>query len=165
MPPENELARRLRELEWLHAGLRAVTSTLDLAELLRAVLAAIKSIVSAEALSLLLLDRERDELVFAASETLREETLVGPSPSGPGREPGLEDRRLAVALRRDGRRFGLLELAERWDGRPFDEADRIHAEAVAVELANSLDAAAIAHDADALHAAFACIDDAVPSHA
>jgi diguanylate cyclase (GGDEF)-like protein len=164
MPPDVELARRLQELEWLHASLRAVTATLDLGQLLRAVLGAIRSVVSAEALSLLLHDRDRDELVFAASEMLCEETLVEPLPAGLGREPGLEDQRLAVALRRDGRRIGLLELRERWDGRPFDEGDRARAEAVAAELAPSLDPAAIAHDEAALHAAFARIAIAVPSH-
>ncbi len=164
MPPDVELARRLQELEWLHASLRAVTATLDLGQLLRAVLSAIRSVVSAEALSLLLHDRERDELVFAASEMLCEETLVDPLPAGLGREPGLEGHRLAVPLRRDGRRIGLLELRERWDGRPFDQADRARAEAVAGELAPSLDPAVIGHDAAALHAAFGRIAIAVPSH-
>src|SRR6185436_684670 len=164
MPPDVELARRLHELEWLHTSLRAVTATLDLGQLLRAVLDAITRVVSAEALSLLLHDRERDELVFAASETLSAETLVEPLPAGLGREPGLEDRRLAVPLRRDGRRIGLLEVRDRWDGRPFDPNDQARAEAVAAELAPSIDPAVIAHDAAALHAAFARIAIAVPSH-
>src|SRR5262245_58970179 len=93
MPTDDELAQRLRELEWLYESLRAVTATLDLAEMLRAVLDRIKAVVSAEAISLLLHDRERDELVFAASESLHAETLAGPAPAGFGREPGLSDGR------------------------------------------------------------------------
>src|SRR5258706_3034158 len=165
MPTDGELTRRLRELEWPDASLRAMTATLDLGELVRAVLRGIKTVLAAEGMSLLLYDRERDELVFAASETLREETLVGRPPGELGREPGLDDRRLAVALKRDGRRIGLLELVERFDGGPFDERDRARAEAVAATLAESLDPAAIAHDPDALHAAFARVASAVPSHA
>ena len=46
MPTDAELTRRLKELEWLYASLQAVTGTLDLAEMLRAVLAAIKRMVS-----------------------------------------------------------------------------------------------------------------------
>jgi len=160
-----ELARRLRELEWLYSSLRRVTATLDLGEMLRAVLDGIRTLVSAEALSLLLHDRERDELVFAASEMLGEETLAGPSPAGFGREPGLEDTRLAVVLRRDDRRVGLVELRERRDGRPFDETDRTRVETVALELATALDPVAVAHDAEGLHAVFARIGDAVPSQA
>src|SRR5215510_7147308 len=102
MPTDVELVRRLRELEWLHANLRSITATLDLGELVRAVLRGIKTVLAAEGMSLLLYDRDRDELVFAASETLCEETLAG-RPSELGRAPGLDARRLAVALKRDGR--------------------------------------------------------------
>jgi hypothetical protein len=137
MASDGDLADRLRELEKLHASLRAMSATLDLGELVRTVLDAIKSVTTPEGLSLLLHDPERDELVFAASETLGEETLVG-RPAAPAREPGLEPERLAVAIPRDGRRIGLLELRERWDGRPFDEADRARAEAFATELATTV---------------------------
>jgi GAF domain-containing protein len=54
-----------------------LTSTLDLSDILRLVLDRIKLLTHAEALSLLLYDEERDELVFAATETLRENALVG----------------------------------------------------------------------------------------
>ena len=74
-----DLERRLREVTALNATLRALTSTLDLAEILRNVLERIKHVTSAEGLSLLLYDRERDELVFAATETLREHALLEPS--------------------------------------------------------------------------------------
>jgi diguanylate cyclase (GGDEF)-like protein len=165
MPTDGELARRLRELEWLHASLRAMTATLDLGELVRAVLRGIKTILAAEGMSLLLYDRERDELVFSASETLCEETLVGRPPGELGREPGLDDHRLAVALKRDGRRVGLLELRERFDGGPFDEHDRARARAVAATLAETVDPATIAHDPTTLQEIFARVAEAVPAHA
>jgi diguanylate cyclase (GGDEF)-like protein len=165
MPTDRELARRLAELEWLHASLRAITATLDLGELVRAVLDAIRTVVSAEALSLLLYDRDRDELVFAASETLCEDSLVGRSPVGAAWEPGLEHHRLAVPLVRDGQRLGVLELRERWDGRPFDTRDRAQAEGVATEIAARLDPSSIAHDAEALRALFARVAGAILTHA
>jgi diguanylate cyclase (GGDEF)-like protein len=164
MAPDGELAGRLHELERLHASLRALTSTLDLGELVRTVLESIKSVTTPEALSLLLYDPERDELVFAASETLCEETLVGRNPGGIGREPGAGPERLSIALRRDDRVVGTLELRDRWDGRPFDAEDRRRAEAVAVELAGSIDAATAVRDADALHDVFRRVATTVPSH-
>jgi diguanylate cyclase (GGDEF)-like protein len=164
MASDGGLADRLRELEKLHASLRAMTATLDLGELVRTVLEAIKSVTSPEALSLLFFDPERDELVFAASETLREQTLVGRPVAAPVSEPGLQPTRLAVAIRGSDRALGLLELRDRWDRLPFDDADRARAETVAAELAATLDPATIAHDADALQAVFARIAAAVPSH-
>src|SRR5262249_47192363 len=164
MASDGGLADRLRELEKLHASLRAMTATLDLGELVRTVLEAIKSVTSPEALSLLFFDPERDELVFAASETLREQTLVGRPVAAPVSEPGLEPTRPAVAIRGSDRALGLLELRDRWDRLPFDDADRARAETVAAELAATLDPATIAHDADALQAVFARIAAAVPSH-
>src|SRR5258706_296273 len=146
MPTDGELTRRLRELEWPDASLRAMTATLDLGELVRAVLRGIKTVLAAEGMSLLLYDRDRDELVFSASETLREETLVGRPPGELGREPGLDDHRLAVALKRDGRRVGLLELRERFDGGPFDERDRTRARALPATLAETLHPPTTAHD-------------------
>src|SRR5262250_2167574 len=72
-----DLERRLREATALNDTLKALTSTLDLAEILRVVIERTKQVTSAEALSLLLYDRERDELVFAATETLQENTVAG----------------------------------------------------------------------------------------
>ena len=141
-----------------------MTATLDLGELVRTVLEAIKSVTIPEALSLLLYDPEREELVFAASETLCEQTLVGRPVAAAVSGAGSDPARLAVAMRRDDHSLGLLELRERWDGLPFDDADRARAEAVAGELAATLDPGTIAHDADALQAAFARIAAAVPSH-
>src|SRR6185436_17909946 len=79
------VAVRLQELAAIHESLRALTSTLELPQILHAVLGQIKTFTSAEGLSLLLYDRERDELVFAATETLRENALVGSPGDGPER--------------------------------------------------------------------------------
>ena len=75
MTVEHDLA----ELTAIHRSLRALTSTLELPAILRIVLDSIKDFTAAEGLSLLLHDRERDELVFAATETLREHALLQPS--------------------------------------------------------------------------------------
>jgi diguanylate cyclase (GGDEF)-like protein len=72
------LGHQLRELEALHDSLRVLTSTLDLGEILRTVLERMRALVAPQALSLLLFDRQRDELVFAASELLREQTVLQP---------------------------------------------------------------------------------------
>src|SRR5262249_2076403 len=164
MVSDGGLADRLRELEKLHASLRAMTATLDLGELVRTVLEAIKSVTTPEGLSLLLYDAEREELVFSASETLCEQTLVGRPAGAPVGDPASDAGRLAVAIQRDDRSLGVVELRERWDGLPFEDADRARAEAVAGELAATLDPATIAHDADALQSVFARIAVAVPSH-
>ncbi|MGH7822903.1 MAG: hypothetical protein ACREQ9_24355, partial [Candidatus Binatia bacterium] len=66
---DRSLERKLRELTVLNESIRTLTSTLELPEILRIVLERIKSLTRAEALSLLLYDAERDELVFAATET------------------------------------------------------------------------------------------------
>jgi len=50
MSTDAELTRRLRELEWLYASLQALTGTLDLAEMLRAVLDAFKVPIESQAL-------------------------------------------------------------------------------------------------------------------
>src|SRR5207249_10693599 len=81
-PPDQPLERQLHDLATVHRSLRALTSTLELPEILRAVLESIKTFTAAEGLSLLLYDPERDELIFAATETLRENTLVGDAGGG-----------------------------------------------------------------------------------
>jgi diguanylate cyclase (GGDEF)-like protein len=164
MATEGDLAARLRELERLLTSLRAVTSTLDLGELVRVVLESIRSVTTPEALSLLLHDPERDELVFAASEMISTETLVGLPPAGHVDPRAARDDELSIALRRADRIVGLLELRGRFDGRPFDDDDRGRADEVARELAAAVDATTVAHDGDALHAVFERITAAVPSH-
>jgi diguanylate cyclase (GGDEF)-like protein len=158
-PPPLDVAQRLHELETLYESLRTISSTLDLGDLVRKVLDAIRTVTDAEALSLLLYDGERDELVFAASEMLSTETLAG------GRRSDLprRDTPLAVRLQTAAGEVGLVELSDRVDHRPFDEADRERLEAIAPVLAESLHPETIAHDGAALEAAFARIAAAVPS--
>jgi diguanylate cyclase (GGDEF)-like protein len=163
---ELELARKLRELEALNETIRALTSTLELPEVLRAGLERIKTLTSAEALSLLLYDPQRDELVFAASETLRENTLVGgmsPLPAAPGGVSTGDT--LAVPLSCAGRVVGTLELRRRYDGRPFDDDDRRRLEAAVQSFAGALQPDTLSHDAGALDRVFAQIAAAVPSQA
>ena len=66
----------LRELAVLYESLRALTSTLDLGEVLRTLLARTRVVTSSQALSLLLYDPQREELIFAATEKLGEHTLI-----------------------------------------------------------------------------------------
>lgn len=163
---DDALARQLRELEALNETIRALTSTLELPEVLRAGLERIKTLTSAEALSLLLYDPQRDELVFAATETLRENTMVGgtaPLPAGPGGTT--TGATLAVPLVRDGATVGTLELRRRYDGRAFDDDDRRRLEAAVVSLDARLDPDALSRDAGALDRLFARIAAAVPSQA
>ena len=170
-PPPN---RALDELAAIHRSLRALISSLDLGDTLRAVLDSIKAVTTAEALSLLLYDAERDELVFAASETLREATLVGePAIGDTGRwvartgqsEIADDGRVLAVPLRRHARIAGALELRTHYDGRRFGEDDRRRLEQVVAAVEDALDPEALAHDVQALRHVFACVAAAVPSQA
>src|SRR5207247_2272204 len=71
--------------------------------------------------------------------------------------------RLIVPVRGAERVLGTIELTHRYDGRPFDEADRERAGAVAAELASTEDLERVAHDPDALHGVFARLAAAVPS--
>ena len=159
-----DLERRLREVTALNATLRALTSTLDLAEILRNVLERIKHVTSAEGLSLLLYDRERDELVFASTETLQENALACRETPLPPAVGGLmSPERLVVPVRGEERVLGTIDLQRRYDGRPFDEHDRRRATAVAAELASRTDLERVAHQPDALHAVFARLAAAVPT--
>jgi diguanylate cyclase (GGDEF)-like protein len=78
MRDDDALTRELHELEALYQSLRALTSTLDLGKILRTVLARIRALMAPQALSLLLYDRPHDELVFAATEMLREDAVLEP---------------------------------------------------------------------------------------
>lgn len=161
MPPEERLEHRLHDLEVLYESLRAITATLDLGELVRAVLDTIKRVTKPEGVSLLLHDPERAELVFAASETLCEETLAGGAPTHVRRAEEPQAHRLALALRRGEEQVGTLVLRDRHDGRAFDDEDRRRVEVVACELAETAEPATIGHDAAALEAAFARVTAAV----
>src|SRR5258705_139299 len=65
------------ELSVINEMTKEVASTLNLGEIVRTALAHIKSVASAEAISLLRYDAERDELVFAATEMMREAAFAG----------------------------------------------------------------------------------------
>ena len=171
-PSDPPLERQLSELAAVHQSLRVLTSTLELPEILRAVLGGIKAFTSAEGLSLLLYDPERDELVFAATETLQESALLGPPATGgrwaarTGESVLLEEGRvLAVPLRRGERVIGAFELRTHYDGRPFTEADRERLERAAAELGAEVSPEALSHDTAALHRLFARVAGVVPSQA
>jgi diguanylate cyclase (GGDEF)-like protein len=57
----------------------------------------------------------------------------------------------------------MIDLKRRYDGRPFDEADRRRVAAVAVELASRPDLERVAHEPEALHGVFARLAAAAPS--
>ncbi len=170
----------------------AVTSTLNLAEIVRIALARIKLLASAEAISFLRYDADRDELVFAATETLRETSF---DDAAAGRATGLAawvahtgtaarvsdpraDARcgggaalaacdghhlLAVPLRHDDRLVGAIELADRFDGFPFDDADEAALLRVAAAAGPSADPATLPRDAAAVRHLLAEAVAAVPS--
>jgi diguanylate cyclase (GGDEF)-like protein len=159
-----DLDRRLREVTALNATLRALTSTLDLAEILRNVLEHIKHVTSAEGLSLLLHDRERGELVFASTETLEENALTGRETRLPPAVGGLiSPERLIVPVRDEERVLGMIDLKRRYDGRPFDEADRRRVSTIADELAATADLERVVREPEALHGVFARLAAAAPS--
>lgn len=162
--PAPDLERRLGELTALNATLRALTSTLDLAEILAIVLGHIKRLTSAEGLSLLLHDPERRELVFAATETLEENALVARETPLPPAVGGLmSPDRLIVPVRGPDRVLGTIELTNRYGGSRFDEGDRERLAAFAASLAGSGELDRVAHDPESLHAVFARLATVVPS--
>ena len=157
------------ELDVINEITKAVTSTLDLAEIIRVALAHIKTLASAEAISLLRYDPARNELVFAATETLRESTVTGVSAthqrglaawvartgqsaivedSGTDSRCGgsrgalsVSDARylLAVPVRRGDRVAAVIELADRYDGAPFSSANQAALERAAAQFADVAD--------------------------
>jgi diguanylate cyclase (GGDEF)-like protein len=200
--PENEwpadwraVEQELRELRSINDLIRTLTSTLDLSEILSIVLDRLKRLTQAEGLSLLLCDADRQELVFAATETLRENTLVGlrvPNSTGLAswvRRTGesviandvQHDPRfyrvidriarfttrnlLAVPLRRGGRVIGVIEAANRYGGGPFEPGDQARLETLAKELGDTCDPETLCVDADAMRRLLARVVTTVPSEA
>lgn len=190
-PAEEVLAR---DLEVIREMTTAVTSTLDLAEIVRIALSRIKMLASAEAISLLRYDAERDELVFAATETLREATFddaparyAGGLASWVARtgraarvaDPSTDPRcagadalagrhvshLLDVPVQRDGQVVGVLELADRYDGQPFSEADESALVRIAAAVAERYDLQRLPKDPAGLRALLAEVTAAVPSQA
>jgi diguanylate cyclase (GGDEF)-like protein len=160
MPSERDFGN----VATLHDTLRTLTSTLDIAEILRGVLEHTKQVTSAEGLSLLLYDQERDELVFAATETLEENALTCRETPLPPAVAGLRSpERLVVPVRRDDSVVGTIDLRHRYDGRAFDEADYRRVSAVAADLASNADLERVVHEPDALQGVFARVAAAVPT--
>ena len=187
--------QELRELRIVNELIGTLTSTLELHEILRIVLDRLKSLTQAEGLSLLLHDPERQELVFAATETLQENLLVGmrvpPSRSvaswvaRTGKSAIVEDVRndprfyaeidrlthfetrnlLSVPIKRGGAVLGVLQAVNRYGGTPFSDADRDALEAFATEVAEHCDANRLAIDAAATQQILARQVTAVPSEA
>ncbi len=163
---DTTLGRQLGELAAMHDSLRALTSTLDLGEILRTVLARMRALVAPEALSLLLFDRQREELVFAATELLREHTLADVSDAdpddaaGPPEAPG----RLVLPLGRDERPAGRLVLEGALGASVSGDAARDRLAALRGEIERAA-CEGLEHDADALQRLFARITEAVPYQA
>jgi len=191
----SELEQRLAELSALNELIKALTSTLDLSEILRIILHRIKLMTQAEALSLLLYDGDRNELVFAATETLRENALVGmrlPPNQGiatwvahsgqparverahldPRFYPAIDRAAhfsshaiLAVPIRSGDRVVGVIEVVNRVDRTPFSDGDQERLEAIASDLAGHADAETLASDPEATRMALARVSAAVPTEA
>jgi diguanylate cyclase (GGDEF)-like protein len=173
---DRPLARQLEELAAVHESLRALTSTLEFPEILRAVLDRIKAFTAAEGLSLLLYDPERDELVFAATETLAENALVGRAEPGADRAARqaastggamlAEDGRiLAVPLRRAGKTVGAVEVRARHEAVPFTCADAGRVQDAADAAFVGVEPEGLSHDAGALGDFFGRLAAAVPNEA
>jgi diguanylate cyclase (GGDEF)-like protein len=198
-PPRDQgraaLERELRELRTVNELIRTLTSTLELPEILQIVLDRLKSLTQAEALSLMLYDADRDELVFAATETLQQNAVVGvrlpPSRSlaswvarsgesaiindvehDPRFYPEIDRlthfstrNLLAVPLFRHGRLVGVLEVANRYGGGAFEEKDRGDLERLAREVEEHCDPDKLCHDADTMRDLLARAVRTAPSEA
>ena len=193
--PKRSNAEELLELRTVIELIRTLTSTLELPEILRIVLGQLKSLTQAEALSLMLYDKERDELVFAATETLRENAVVGlrlpPSRSlaswvarsGQGaivndvehdarfypeidRLTQFTTRNLlSVPFFRSERVAGVLEVANRYGGGDFDDDDRARLQELAREVGRDCDPETLCRDAEAMRALLTRAVTTVPSEA
>ncbi|MGH7960385.1 MAG: diguanylate cyclase [Candidatus Binatia bacterium] len=195
LEPERSLEQQLHELTMVSELIRTLTSTLDLSGILRLVLDRIKTLTHAEALSLLLYDQERDELVFAATETLRENALVGMEvPIGQsiagwvattGRSELVTDvsqdprfcpavdlvtgfatrSLLAVPLASGDRVIGVIEVANRYGGAEFREEDRVALEKVAAGLRDRITPDAVSRQSEVLQQILATVAATVQSEA
>lgn len=193
--PDHSLERRVAELTAVVELNRTLTSTLELPEILRIVLERIKLLTRAEALSLLLYDADRDELVFAATETLQENAVARLRiPPGQGIASAVarsgqsmvvndvaNDPRfyagidkvsrfktrslLAVPVVQQDRVVGVIELANRYGGITFDADDLAKVETVAATIAPTLDLATLPLDQPAMRALLATVTAAVPAEA
>lgn len=161
---DGEMPGRERDVTAIDAVFASLGATVDLAQVLRDFLEHARRITSAEGLSLLLYDHDRDELVFAATETLEENAFVcRETPLPPAVASLMSPERLVVPIRADHAVLGTIELRHRYDGRPFDDVDQRRTATVAAELASRPDLERIAHDPDALQRVFARLAAAAPS--
>ena len=193
--PERSLEQELRELRAINELIRTLTSTLELAEILRIVLDRLKSLTQADALSLMLYDPERDELVFAATETLRENVVVGqrlpPSRSvaswvarrgesaivndvrsDPRFYPAIdrfsrfETRNLlSVPLKRRRGVVGVMQVVNRYGGLRYGDEDRRALEQLADEIGEGCAPESLCQDSEAMRKLLARAVAAVPSEA
>jgi diguanylate cyclase (GGDEF)-like protein len=191
--PERSLEQELRELRAINELIRTLTSTLELGEILRIVLGRLKSLTQADALSLLLYDPDRDELVFAATETLRENTLVGqrlpPSQSVAswvarrGESAIVNDVRsdprfyseidrfahfetrsiLSVPLKHLHEVVGVVQVVNRYGGLPYGDEDRVKLEELAEEIGEGCARGSLCQDSEAMRKLLARAVAAVPS--
>lgn len=188
----NERDALLRELAAVSESIRAITSSLEPSEVLRLVLERIKTLAQAEALSLLLHDAARGELVFSATETLRGRSfseLESGMPRGvcasvlrTGRSVRANDAAelralgldpstmaaagrgvLAVPLRREGKLVGVLQVGDRYGGGAFTEEDEARLALLADGVARDRDPSEYARDPEALRTLFGRVAAAVPS--
>ena len=194
-PTPAALQHQLAELSAINELIKALTSTLDLSEILRIILHRIKLHTQAEALSLLLYDGERNELVFAATETLRENSLVGmrlPPDRGiatwvarsgrsarvertdrdPRFYPGIDQVAqfashaiLAVPVTHADRVVGVIEAVNPYGSIGFSDADQQRLETIAGELGLDADAEALVGDPDLTRTILARVSAAVPCEA
>ena len=181
----------LRDFAAISDSIRAITSSLELPEVMRLVLAQIRTATQAEAVSLMLYDASHEELVFAADDRLRESTFAGVRGEAVGglaahvahrgESVRLNDASeakhlgvapaamsyvarnlLAVPIRRDGRVIGAVELADRYGG-DFTPQDEEQLAVLATKLGTHSGLATLARDAYSLRAFFAEVAAAIPS--
>ena len=181
----------LREFAAISDSIRAITSSLELPEVMRLVLGQIRTSTQAEAVSLMLYDAAHEELVFAADDRLREGTFAGLRGEAVGglaahvahrgesvrlndasdaKHLGVDPAAmtyvarnlLAVPIHRDGRVIGAVELADRYGG-DFTPQDETQLAVLAEKLGTHSDLETLARDADALREFFAQVAAAIPS--
>jgi diguanylate cyclase (GGDEF)-like protein len=165
-PPDDMRAPQLEELAALHESLRALTSTLDLGEVLRTLLARIRALTASQALSLLLYDPQRDELVFAATETLREQELVALDDGAAVDDADAADSptRLRLSLDCPERPGATVVLDGPLGPAAFDDGARERLRAVGAELRSAL-CHGLEHDQAALARFFAQLTRTLPCEA
>ncbi len=170
------LEERIKRLELFERISIAISSTLDLQELLETVMEITKSVMRAEACSVLLLDKATGELLFTVAlgekeEEVKEfrikpgqgiagwvlekeEPLLVPDVKSDGRfykgvddKTGFETRSMiAVPLFVKDKIVGVIEVINKVNGNSFDEGDMETLVTMAGEIAVAIDNARMAED-------------------